>query len=403
MKSINNKKLRLAVIPSDPLEAYKRKGIASWLEDYYNPLHFFDEVYLLSPLEKEERHEFGMNIIPTKQKQLKSRIRELNINVIRAYGGYWACDMACNNKVNGVPVVVSVHDTNPKKLHNSIKKADVVFCVSEAVKKLVLRKFKREDRVRILPNRVNFNIMRPHSPDGFNDLNNNYPFRFKILHVGRKSKEKNLDTLIKALKILNKEYCLLAIGKGDTGKYVKLAKERGVMERCYFIESIKNEKLARYYSWADCTCTPSRWEGFGIVFIEALACEAIVVTSDIAPMNEHIKHMHNGLLVKDYENPQALAEMIKVACNDKQLRESLKKNTRNSVERFEKSRIDKLEADYYEKILAMAQNDEFNVTFWQEIFWKLGDFVTMLEKLYHRIILVIKTRIFLKVIKCLKS
>ncbi len=366
MKSIN-KKLRLAVIPSDPLEAYKHKGIASWLEDYYNPLHFFDEVYLLSPLEKEEGYEFGMNIIPTKPKQLKSRIRELNVDIIRAYGGYWACDMACNNRVNGVPVVVSVHDTNPKILHNSIKKADVVFCVSEAVKELVLAKFKKPDRVWILPNRVNFNVMRPYSKSELADLDNNYPFKFRILHVGRKSRQKNLDTLVKALKILGKEYYLLAIGRGNTDEYVRLAKEEGVIERCHFIESIKNEELARYYSWADCMCTPSRWEGFGIVFIEALACEAIVVTSDIAPMNEYIKHRENGLLVKDYENPQALAEAIKVACNDAQLRNHIKKNARRSVERFEKSRIDKLEVDYYKKILAMSQNKEFDIPFWEKI------------------------------------
>jgi glycosyltransferase involved in cell wall biosynthesis len=358
---------RLAVIPSDPIEAYKSAGYASWLEDYYNPLHFFDEVYLLSPLEKEERHEFGMHIIPTKPKQLKRRIRELNIDVIRAYGGYWACYMACKNKVSGVPVVVSVHDTNPEHLHNSIKKADVVFCVSEAVKKLVLTKFKKLDRVWILPNRVNFNVMRPYPKDELKDLDSKYPFKYKVLHVGRKSKQKNLITLIKALKILGSEYCLLAIGKGNTDEYVNLSKEQGVMKRCYFIESIKNEALARYYSWADCMCTPSRWEGFGIVFIEALACETMVVTSDIAPMNEYIKHRENGLLVKDYENPEALAEMIKVACNDTQLINNIKKNARKSIGGFEKSRIDKLEVDYYKKILAMEHNGEFNLPFWKRI------------------------------------
>jgi len=67
-------------------------------------------------------------------------------------------------------------------------------------------------------------------------------------------------------------------------------------------------------------------------------------------MNEFIKNMENGLLVKDYENPYALAEMIKLSCNDSRLRETLKRNARKSVERFEKSRIDKLESGYYKKI-----------------------------------------------------
>jgi glycosyltransferase involved in cell wall biosynthesis len=359
---------RLAVIPSDPIEAYKNKGIESWLVDYYNPLHFFDNVYLLSPLEKEEKNEFGMAVIPTKPDRLKNRIKELAIDLVRAYGGYWACDMACNNKVKGIPVVVSVHDTNDKLLHNSIQKADVVLCVSEAVERLVLTRFKNLDRVWILPNRVNLDVMRPHSDDEFDHLNNRYPFKYRILHVGRKSKEKNLDTLIKTLKILGNEYCLIATGIGDTDEYEKLAKMEGVREQCYFIESIPNTELPIYYSWADCMCTPSRWEGFGVVFIEALACEAIVITSDIAPMNEYIEHTRNGLLVKNYENPRALAEMIKVACNNKQLRESLKINARRSAERFEKNVIDRLEVDYYKKILLMRKIGEFSKPYWSRLF-----------------------------------
>ena len=243
--------------------------------------------------------------------------------------------------------------------------------MSDAVRKLVLTKFNRKDRVWILPNRVNFDTMRPYSKNELKYMDNKYPFEYRVLHIGRKSKQKNLDTLIKALKILGKEYCIIATGKGNVDEYVKLAKEQDVMERCYFIDSIPNEELARYYSWSNCMCTPSRWEGFGMVFTEALACEAVVVTSDVAPMNEYIKHRENGFLVEDYENPQALAEMIKVACNDAQLRNHIKKNARKSVERFEKSRIDKLEVDYYKKILAMSRNKEFNVPLWQKIFRRM--------------------------------
>ena len=128
-----------------------------------------------------------------------------------------------------------------------------------------------------------------------------------------------------------------------------------------FIESVKNEDLSYYFSWADCMCTPSRWEGFGIVFIEALACEAVVVTSNIGPMNEFIKHKYNGLLVKDYENAEALAGMIKLACIDKELQKKIKNNARKSVEVFEKSNIDVLEVDYYKKVLNLKKNQEFSL------------------------------------------
>jgi malonyl-CoA O-methyltransferase len=154
---------------------------------------------------------------------------------------------------------------------------------------------------------------------------------------------------------LGEDYCLLAVGRGNSDEYVNLAKEKGVLQNCCFIESINNQELARYYSLADCMCTPSRWEGFGIVFVEALACEAVVVSSDIAPMNEYIEHMKNGLLVKEYEDPAVLAEMIKLACNDKQIRGYIKENARDSVKNFSKDKIDELEIEYYKKVLDLRE------------------------------------------------
>ena len=77
---------RLAVIIGQTLESYKKKGTASWRKDYYNPLHFFDEVYLLSPLEYEKRYEFGMNVIPTKPGDLKQRvIRVFTYRIVLQY------------------------------------------------------------------------------------------------------------------------------------------------------------------------------------------------------------------------------------------------------------------------------------------------------------------------------
>ena len=44
-------------------------------------------------------------------------------------------------------------------------------------------------------------------------------------------------------------------------------------------------------------CVPSRGEGFGIVFIEAAACGSVIVTSDIAPMNEFLTNGVNAIFV----------------------------------------------------------------------------------------------------------
>jgi glycosyltransferase involved in cell wall biosynthesis len=333
---------RLAVIPSDPIHEYLKAGYSeTWLRNYYNPCQFFDEVYLLSPLEKNAADLLGMKVIHTPQEQLKQQIKDLKINVIRAYGGNWACRMACDNKVEGVPVIVSVHDRRGLMLYESIKHADFVFCVSNVVKDLVKTKFKKPDNIRILPNRVDFDMMYPLPESQCKDLNERFPFKHKILFVGRLSQEKNPDTLIKALEFLGPDYGAVFIGQGDL---------KG-SSQCAMIGNVPHQELSRYYSWCDCMCTPSRDEGFGMVFIEALACESVVVTSNIAPMNEFIKDGQNGILVDKFENPEHLAKAIQKACTDQELCKRLKASARKSVEVFERNTIDKLEADYYEQIL----------------------------------------------------
>ncbi|AJY69266.1 glycosyltransferase [Geobacter sulfurreducens] len=346
---------RLAVIPSDPLAAYELKGNAGILRDYYNPAHYFDEVYCFSPLETEERFAHGMHVVPTSAEQLPLRIEQFGVQAVRAYGGFWPADFACLNKARGVPVVVSVHDTNPGLLHDSVLQADQVWVVSDAVKALVTQRGVPDDKIRLLPNRVNFDTFRHREDDTLRAaFNARFPGRFRILHVGRKSPQKNLDTVIRALAELGPDFACIFVGQGDVTPYLELARQCGVAGQCHFIESIPNNELPIYYSFCDCMCVPSRWEGFGIVFIEALASEAIVVTADIPPMNEFVQHGHNGLLVKEYEEPAAVARAIRSACTDPELRHRLRAQSRLSVEKFSKQRIDAHEASLYEALRESA-------------------------------------------------
>ncbi len=342
----------LAVIPSDPMSAYEAVGCHVWAERYYNPGKFFEKVYLFSPLEKKVIRQYGMETVPTLPKELKRNLGRFGVDLVRAYGGYWACDMGCKNKAKGVPVVVSVHDTNPDELYDSIRRADYVFCMSEAVRDLVLTKFRDPERVWILPNRYDREVMRPMEGEDFSDLDAAHPWRRRLLCVGRLSEQKNQDNLIEALALLGEDYGCVFVGRNDPAEYEKIAREKGVAERCHFLPSVRNDLLARYYNWADAMTTPSRWEGFGIVFIEALACGAVVVTSNVRPMSEYIEHGQNGLLVDRYEDPAALAESIERACTDEGLRERVRRRAPGSVERYERRRVDALEVDYYRRILA---------------------------------------------------
>jgi glycosyltransferase involved in cell wall biosynthesis len=204
----------------------------------------------------------------------------------------------------------------------------------------------------ILPNRYDRAVMRPMPGADFGDLDAALPFRYRLVCVGRLSRQKNQDTLIRALALLGGEYGCVFIGRNDPAELNSLAAGLGVMGQCRFVESVRNDALARYYHWADCMATPSRWEGFGIVFIEALASGAVVVTSNVRPMSEYITHEENGLLVDRYEDPEALAAAIRRACTEPALRSRLRARAPASVERFEREKVDALEVSYYQRVLA---------------------------------------------------
>ena len=164
-KQTSGPKRRLAVIPTDPLKDHAHKSSA-YLKGYFNPGGYFDEVYCLSPLETSARVEHGLQVIPTAPEQLAPRLRELHIDVVRAYGGYWACDFAAAGKVPGVPLVVSVHDTKPELLHDTIRAADWVFSVSEPVRDLVRQRGVPAERSLLLPNRVDFSVFHASTDPG---------------------------------------------------------------------------------------------------------------------------------------------------------------------------------------------------------------------------------------------
>jgi glycosyltransferase involved in cell wall biosynthesis len=345
----------LGVIPNDPLDAYERGGIGSWLASYYNPQGFFDRVYCLSPLERRRGERFGMQVLPTRPRQLPGRVRRLRLNVLRAYGGAWPADFLAAARTSGVPLVVSVHARNPEALSDNVRVADLVWCTSQAVVGLVRARGVPQAKIRLLPNRVDRNRFCPDPADSaVAALRARFPWRRVILHVGRLAPEKNLETVIAALARLGDEYGLLAVGPGEAGPYRQHAEALGVAERCAFLGAVPNETLPSYYRFCACMCVPSRWEGFGIVFIEAMACGASVISSAIAPMTEYIQHGANGILVEAFEDPAAVATAIARVCEDPACR-GLGEAARQSTRRFAVEAVDALEVGLYQEALALGR------------------------------------------------
>jgi phosphatidylinositol alpha-1,6-mannosyltransferase len=102
-----------------------------------------------------------------------------------------------------------------------------------------------------------------------------------ILSVGRLSRRKGFDQVIRALPQLLREgldvrYAIIGIGE-DRDYLQALALERGVAERVHLLGHVESADLPRWYCAADLFAMPNReidgdTEGFGMVFVEAAAC-----------------------------------------------------------------------------------------------------------------------------------
>ncbi|MFY9587286.1 MAG: glycosyltransferase, partial [Actinomycetota bacterium] len=98
----------------------------------------------------------------------------------------------------------------------------------------------------------------------------------------------------------------------------KLAADLGVAGALRLEGAIPHDDLPRYYRAADAVLIPSRSESFGLVAIEASACGAPVVASDVGGLGVTVRDGVTGLLVPSFE-PVAYADALSRVLSDPSL------------------------------------------------------------------------------------
>ncbi len=135
----------------------------------------------------------------------------------------------------------------------------------------------------------------------------------RVLFVGRISREKGLDLLVKALAEI-KEPCRLRVVGNDVGgeqaKVEALVRELGLTERVEFLGYREGEALLEEYRKCAFLAVPSRSDCFGLVMVEA-ACAGVPIAASIYADGAYdiITSGENGLLA-DPEDTDAFAEML---------------------------------------------------------------------------------------------
>lgn len=196
-----------------------------------------------------------------------------------------------------------------------------------------------EERISILPEGIDLNgwhtlspLRAPHRDP-----------RPTILNVAHQYPRKDTETLLEAVSLLRRDFRDVQVRIVGVGPRLEALRKRSseldLDENVVFLGAVRDpSRLARLYLEADLFCLPSRQEGFGIVFLEAMAAGLPIVAARAAATPEVVRHGEFGLLFSP-GNAGELRARLATLLSDADLRHEFSRAARQRVERYESRQV----------------------------------------------------------------
>jgi alpha-maltose-1-phosphate synthase len=270
----------------------------------------------------------------------------------------------------GLPLVITVHSLEPLRPwkreqlaggyefslwieKTALEMADAIIAVSRETKDDIERLFNVDPaRVHVIHNGIDLNEYRKiDSTDAFKRYHID-PARPYLLFVGRIARQKGFQHLVRAIQFMDRDFqivlCAAAPDTPQLAEEMRVAVERAEAQRPGIIwinEMVDQQTACELYSHAAVFICPSIYEPFGIINLEAMACETAVIASAVGGIKEVVIDGETGFLVpleQMKESPfeamdpekfaRDLAERVNELMRNPQLRESFGKAGRKRVE-----------------------------------------------------------------------
>ncbi len=270
----------------------------------------------------------------------------------------------------GIPLVITTHSLEPLRPwkreqlgrgydasswveKTAIEMADAIIAVSNETKEDVLKYFNvDEEKIKVIYNGINLQeyvVTKETSALEAYGIDKSKPY---VLFVGRITRQKGIIYLVNAIKYIDPEtQIVLCAGAPDTPEIAKEMEDsvkevKKLRNNIIWIDKMLDKKeVIQLYSHADVFCCPSIYEPFGIINIEAMACETAVVASAVGGIKEVVVDGETGILVQVEQQDTApfepvnpdkfsrdLAAGVNKLINNKELRDRMAKNGRTRVE-----------------------------------------------------------------------
>jgi alpha-maltose-1-phosphate synthase len=226
-------------------------------------------------------------------------------------------------KINyGLPLVITVHSLEPLRPwkreqlaggydfsvwleKTALEMADAVIAVSGGTKADVERLFKvQPDRLHVIYNGIDLEEYRKTESAAALTKYGIDPGKPFLLFVGRITRQKGIIHLVRAIEYMEPGFqIVLCAGAPDTpeiGAEMKEAVEKMQAKRpgiIWIAEMVDKKTVRELYSHAAVFCCPSIYEPFGIINLEAMACETAVVATAVGGIKEVVVGGETGFLV----------------------------------------------------------------------------------------------------------
>lgn len=284
------------------------------------------------------------------RKVIKEISREFDFDLIHAHtalpDGFAA--MILKEKLTK-PVVLTIHGQDmfsnihmgPKckaTVIRALNNADRIVAVSSKLKRDI-KQYVPEYKIDVIPNGITTGQLVEDS----SDLKQKFPGKKIILSVGYLRKRKGHRYVLEALSQLVKEFpnlIYLIIGDGMEEELLKKqVAECSLDPYVKFLGRKSNQEVMNYMSACDIFVLPSWKEGFGIVYLEAMAHGKPVIGCQGEGIEDVVSHGINGILVPPKDTAQLIEALRKLLNNERMAVEIGQRAKETVVSKFTWSRV----------------------------------------------------------------
>ena len=256
------------------------------------------------------------------QRCLDFNTREIRADVVHCHTWYSHFGGILAKLNYGLPLVITVHSLEPLRPwkreqlgggydftvwleKTAMEMADAVIAVSNGTKADVERLFAiAPERLHVIYNGIDLDEYRPSDATDALVRYGIDPTQPYLLFVGRITRQKGIIHLVRAIQFMDPNFqIVLCAGAPDTPEIAAematavseaQATRKGIL---WIDEMVDKETVHQLYARASAFCCPSIYEPFGIINLEAMACETAVVASAVGGIKEVVVDGETGFLV----------------------------------------------------------------------------------------------------------